>query len=314
MAPRDLHKLLACMSLLILESFLKASAMTTPLTDFMLSKSITNHGDLAMYSRVFNKLKDKSCLNIIAIAIDALGPFPTTELQAWFNETWYQGDNVHPNPDGHALLADLVFHYLRTAYEHTRLFQWYDLPQDYILRQPLFVNQDILDLYLDKKPATITLTNMNYVKVRALGPCRGWRAYADVPEKSGFIAMDVGSSCVLALRPEEINELGLGKAHVLMYKSYENMGIFKMTITEGQVKVINGTCEGADDPNARVLGSMTVDSLWAEKASLAEVAIMQFELPPASDTSACLLVHLAVVEANPARLSNKVKLLGISFF
>ncbi|GIM05346.1 hypothetical protein Vretimale_9812 [Volvox reticuliferus] len=251
---------------------------------------------------------------LLHAAIDALGPFPTTELQAWFNQTWYRGDIIHPCQFGHVILANLVFHYLKTAYEHTRLFQWYDLPQDYIPRQPLFVNQDILDLYLDKKPATITLTSMKYVKVREAGPCRGWLAYADVPEKVGFIAMDVGSNCVLALRPEEINELGLGKAHVLMYKSYENMGILKMTVTEGRVKVINGTCEGADDPNARVLGSMTVDSLWAEKASLAEVAIMQFELPSASDTSACLLVHLAVVEANPARSSNKVKLLGISFF
>ncbi|GIL85097.1 hypothetical protein Vretifemale_13726, partial [Volvox reticuliferus] len=250
----------------------------------------------------------------IISAIDALGPFPTTELQAWFNKTWYQGDVIHPNQHGHVLLADLVFHYLKTAYEHTRLFQWYDLPQDYIPRQPQFLNQDILDLFLDQKPVKISLTSMHDIDLRKVTPCHNWSTYADVPEKIGFIAMEVWSSCVLALKPEEVHDLSIGKADVLMYKSYENMGIFKMTVTEGRVGVINGTCEGADDPNARVLGSMTVDSLWAAKASLAEVAVLQFELPPASDRSACLLVHLDIVEANPARLSNKVKLLGISFF
>ncbi|GIM09208.1 hypothetical protein Vretimale_13067 [Volvox reticuliferus] len=66
MAPRDFHRIIACMSLLLLESLLTASA-ASPLTDFMTFNSITNHGDLAMYSGVFKKLKDKSCLNIIAI-------------------------------------------------------------------------------------------------------------------------------------------------------------------------------------------------------------------------------------------------------
>ncbi|GLI67754.1 hypothetical protein VaNZ11_012007 [Volvox africanus] len=249
----------------------------------------------------------------IVSAIDALGPFPTTKLQAWFNQTWYEGDKIHPSQRGHVLLADLVFDYLKMAYEHTRLLQMYDLPKDYIPRQSLFLSQDILDLFLDQTPTTISLTHMPDIVKRFVTPCRGWCAYDDVPEKIGFISNEAGTSCVLSLQPAEVSGLGVGKARVLMYKSYENMGVFKMTVVQGRAG-LNGTCEGAYDPNAPVLGSMIVDSMWKERASLAEVAVMQFKLPPASDRSACLLVHLYVVEANPKRLKNKVKLLGISFF
>ncbi|GLI67066.1 hypothetical protein VaNZ11_011258 [Volvox africanus] len=486
MASRDLHTFLACCTIvLILESVLKTSAVT-PLTDFMISKSVTNHGDLTMFSRIFDKFDYKRCLKITAIggsvteghwnhtripvnlrwpgllaallnarfpcndpaghvaqnqgrgatptsawietltgqqevqfqgvdlvlletavnqmaereqaqidaeilmsmvtkqsrrsmtksqleqattsdgqfirgftgtaamwvvastrrfvtiwtgvpyerisdamyaqlpvaqhhgvpiisAIDALGPFPTSEVQAWFNQTWYEGDPIHPNQRGHILIADLVFHYLKTAYEHTRLFQWHALPKDYIPREPMFLSRDILNMFLDQTPIKINLANMNDILRRNVTRCSGWWAYADVPEKIGFVAINVGSSCVVPLKSDEVSRLSVGMAHVLMYKSYENMGTFRMAIMKGRMGV-NGMCEGADDPNAQVLGSMIVDSLWKSKASLAEVSILHFELPTASDKSACLLVHLDVVESKPARLKNKVKLLGISFF
>ncbi|GLC44570.1 hypothetical protein PLESTB_001320300 [Pleodorina starrii] len=248
----------------------------------------------------------------IISVIDALGPFPTPALQAWFNDTWYRGDMVHPSVWGHTLLADLVYRYVDMAYQHSRLWQMYDLPKQYVPREPRFADPQDLDMFLDARPVSITLCNMGDVSVRKVTQCNGWWAYADVPEKIGYIASRPNAECVLSLTPPEVRRLSLGKAHVMLLKSYENMGVFEMTIMAGPAAA-NGSCKGAADnlSSAAVLGSAEVDCLWDEHASLGKVAKVEFKLPP-QDNATCLLAKLKVKDVNRAK--NKVKLLGIQFF
>ncbi|GLC44571.1 hypothetical protein PLESTM_001616600 [Pleodorina starrii] len=249
----------------------------------------------------------------IISVIDALGPFPTPALQAWFNDTWYRGDMVHPSVWGHTLLADLVYRYVDMAYQHSRLWQMYDLPKQYVPREPRFADPQDLDMFLTSKPITVQLNHWAYVRARSVTPCEGWFPYADVPGKLGFIATRPEASCVLALNPEEVGRLSLGKAHVMLLKSYANMGVFEMTFMAGPAAA-NGSCKGAADnlSSAAVLGSAEVDCLWDEHASLNKVIKLDFKLPR-QDNSTCLLARVAV-KGGMNRAGNKVKLVGLQFF
>ncbi|GLC66831.1 hypothetical protein PLESTF_000479000 [Pleodorina starrii] len=263
----------------------------------------------AMYAQL--PVAEHHGVPIISV-IDALGPFPTPALQAWFNDTWYRGDMIHPSVWGHTLLADLVYRYVDMAYQHSRLWQMYDLPKQYVPREPRFAEPQDLDMFLDARPVSITLCNMVDVMARKVTPCNGWWTIADVPEKYGYIASRPNADCVLSLTPPEVGRLSLGKAHVMLLKSYENMGVFEMTIMAGPAAA-NGSCKGAADnlSSAAVLGSAEVDCLWDEHASLGKVAKVEFKLPP-QDNATCLLAKLKVKDVNRAK--NKVKLLGIQFF
>ncbi|EFJ47540.1 hypothetical protein VOLCADRAFT_105097 [Volvox carteri f. nagariensis] len=255
----------------------------------------------------------------IVSVLDALGPFPTRVSQEYFNATWFPGwpwgDKIHPDANGHRVVAELIVNYIQTIYQHANQFRDHPLPMEYVPRDPMFIDVRSRDMYLDLQPISLTSYHFNLRKVNNSpmdnDNCKAWRFYADVPNKPGFISTTTNSYCQLYLPPKDVQRLTLGEAHVELLKSYMHMGTVAVTIFRGVAGRDGTSCARGDLPDS-VLGSHTVDCLWSEPVSLAKIEVFKFQLPQPRDDRTCLILDFTIRATN--RESNKIKVLGFSLF
>jgi hypothetical protein len=166
---------------------------------------------------------------------------------------------------------------------------------------------------------------------RFLTKSYGFKIYDDVPGKPGIIGNVTGNNFTIVIPPSNVRAtLRIGVAKIAYLVSYENMGIFNVTI-----KVVTPLTATAKPMSPRSAGCSTielcnststlVDTLWTEKSSISKTLEVKFPLygetvNSGSTNSAQLMrdksVHVTITinDAFPRRAENIVKILYIMLY
>ncbi|GIM11711.1 hypothetical protein Vretimale_15142 [Volvox reticuliferus] len=271
--------------------------------------------------------------------IDGLGPFSSTASQQWLNYSWYVEPtwDAHPGPWGHHALAKALVHFLTEQHLYLEQLPWQDTRSPvYCPRPPAYVDQNTLDMYLDRSPMHIPTVYPEATEPRMV-QCVDWNITSDVLGKPGLISLEAGAQCTIFAFPEEVvrHPVEVGEVHVLMLKSYEHMGWVRVMVeavpavsADGSDKKkcilrnVDGTSidnlrgiTGSWSANSTMLGSRDIDCLWEERVSEARMEVVQITKPPDSSTSGhdiCLAFTFEVLGTD--RAENKIKILGITVF
>ncbi|GIM11717.1 hypothetical protein Vretimale_15150 [Volvox reticuliferus] len=271
--------------------------------------------------------------------IDGLGPFSSTASQQWLKNEWYTEPvkDMHPGPWGHQALAKALVHFLTEQHLYLEQLPWQDTRSPvYCPRPPAYVDQNTLDMYLDRSPMHIPTVYLQATKPR-MSRCRDWTIKSDVLGKPGLISWKAGAQCTIFAFPEEAvrHPVEVGEVHVLMLKSYEHMGWVRVMVeavpavsADGSDKKkcilsnVDGTSMGNTSSttgswsgNSTMLGSRDIDCLWEERVSEARMEVVKITKPPDSSTSGhdiCLAFTFEILGTD--RAENKVKIIGITVF
>lgn len=283
-------------------------------------------------------------------AVDALGPFVTPEQQAWL-ESVYKVDAIgHPTKLGHGACAALVMHQLLAllASVASPILAAAPAPPFSLPPTLLAVDPAELEMYATGRPLRVAAVNLGErgidsqpTRLVAPAEANGWEVRSDAPGKPpGLVATAVGSTVDVVITPDEAANIRWGKLHLLLLKSYERMGVLRVTllaapfppgaapraapgdpgdpqllwrpVPAGQLAACKAALAapaggGEGGGAARVVAKFDVDCAWGHRVS--ELATEPLAFPPVGP-DACLVVRLEVAPARPPRGENKVKLLS----
>ncbi|KAG2500640.1 hypothetical protein HYH03_001407 [Edaphochlamys debaryana] len=255
----------------------------------------------------------------------ALGPFVTPESHAFLSSNFKCGDDLHPSPLGHSLVAEMLLHWLAAQHEQLARAPEWQLPPEYCTRQPTCAPRADVEQFLDRDPATFALAAaaLHVVPRMSATPCEGWEVYDDVPDRvRGLIADEAGATCVLFFDPQAVAErMSLGELDIVALKSYDKSGILAVRVlaaTPSDAADLEIVLPGQvgksrcvfEEGQAEVIGELEWDLLWDTRASLPQTTRLQLPRMPLPEE--CLFVELQVKEAG--RKANKVKVIGLTFF
>lgn len=254
--------------------------------------------------------------------IDAFGPFFSRELlDFWVNVC--KIDRRHLTVLGSKALAALAVNFFE-VHVHS-------------VRRPLFSGQPSVH---DDLPPLLTLDERTFsmyassaaIEVNPVsGYCRAHRSHCgfqmesasfevreDVPGKPGLIAQQVGDFVDFFLTPQLLSKgggsFGLLRMPVLM--SYQQMGTFRVSLRR-ETAIPTGCL--IDDLSSKksfslLLANATVDCLWDRQVSVAQAVELPFDPASLRENKHCLRVRIEIVDSQPRRTSNKIKLFGFDIF
>jgi hypothetical protein len=261
---------------------------------------------------------------------DSFLPLNTPEKEQWFFKM-FRIDNPHPTRWGHKLIAYFTMRFIEVhlcmllnrvsvsmprhlpssrlssnaAYNHTS--QHLPRPQALALPPPIYISDDVAKQY--EKPFSCIHMGPSGRERRFLDRflvkkmVHGFKVYEDVPGKPGLISDTTMSNFTIVIPTSNVRSvLRLGIAKVTYLISYENMGVFNLSVTS----VSTGPL-GKEMKNTT---SVLVDTLWSERASIAKTVDLKFPIS-SQDKQLTVAVTVAVVEATPKRAVNKVKILSV---
>lgn len=279
--------------------------------------------------------------------IDALGPFVSEAQKRFFSYDIRVDGWGHITRLGHALNAGLVLQTLLSQSLSSAPMLPGEAAAAYVPRPPLHVTDVDAAMYLRARPLSISLLRDGANYLQEAG-AQGWAVFEDVPGKPGYIANGTGASVTWALDPPLVAAHILsGRLHVTSLRSYkarprprpgprappfvspraQHMGTLLLELHAGRKD--GGLClvEGARAAPRRIdnelltpppgdqaaLGRLTIDGLdLNDRSSISFVSELAFDVAPL--LGACLRIHASVVESEPRREENKVKLISFVVF
>ena len=240
-------------------------------------------------------------------AIAGFGPEDTPERAQWWEHEWICDGNGHPSRLGHSILGQLV---ARLVVSHLLSNQNAPFPaspplsEALLAKEPLFMAASELAVYTEGSPATLNCVT------DAPSRAEGWVVQEEPgrPGRGGLGAQSVGARVSYALSHRR--ETLLGRLHVVLFKSYENVGSVRVTLS---VDGREGGCGGAVT-GGNVLASQVVDCLWKVHVSEPNVVRIAFDPAAAARMGGEFCVTLEAVESAPPRAVNRLKLISMSLF
>lgn len=265
------------------------------------------------YDGVYAQLSVAKHYNVPYVsALDALGPFITPASVEFLRHVYMSDQNCHISKTGHRMVGYLVFNQLNQFILSYSYPLHLDTESGYISPTTvplLHWTKEEVKMYLQSSPPlVITLNSKTIARTPwMIDNADDWEMKEDVTGKPGFISEKVkGQPFILYLRSEDVNLHFIQKrVHVMLLKSYENMGTVRVMIESYAGKLL--------------LAERNIDCQWDSHTSQLHVeefiiskdkidSFLSFGDPKRTD----LKISFTVVPSDPVRMRNKIKLISVT--
>jgi len=251
--------------------------------------------------------------------LQPMNPWRNSLSRHQFITEVYQTDGIHPTRLAHKMIASVVAHRIaKQSALSLHNYSWFDSQPrpDHVIKPVLIQSaremESILLITGAAAPSKVELIDPA-ILLAVRKPSEGFSYYEDVPSKPGLIGIIVGAKATILIPDvKDNNAVQVGLLH-----SYLHMGTVNISIwTRWKGKEVCSKhpfqTPKLDNP-VNFVRNTIIDTLWAKWVSV--VVAISLHVPLGANASRfCVYLQFEIVDSQPPRIVNKIKIAEILNF